>query len=351
MVIYICLIIYVLIVGGYNKSKKASKLATIIAFFVAFTVVQALRSYTVGTDTPMYIKFYNNIALNSRFEPGFMLLCKILNYFKLDSRWLSIITNFGYMYFIYKNTDKLTESALIYIFMNFYFDSFNLMRQSIAVSILLIAMTAFLNKKYIRFFILWLVACQFHNTCYVYILVLIYIYINSFMKTWKSKTAFFLACMCILYFITPLILSTLFSVSDISSNYYYYTSGRGLEYIERNVFGSVLLVLLNSMLLLYACLRKKTILSNIREAEFQFYFSNMCCAILCYVAAIQIEIFSRFGHYFMPAAIILVPMCFKENNKKSYFDKLVIYGGLIVQWIIIIIYRPIWNGAVPYSFL
>lgn len=353
LAIYVLLLLWIMICGYMYSSGKIRKKTFIILCYLAFSVLGACRDVTVGTDTGMYDRFFRAGVYTGRFENGFLILCRLLSKISSSTRILlittSTIANAGYMYFIYKNTDRIIEACLIYVFMNFYFDTYNLMRQELAVSIMLVAITMLCNKKYIKFLLLWLLACQFHNSCYIYMVCPCLYMLYKRIKNMQLKVVFTVLVIVFVYVLTPLVYNKIFSNGALSSNYYYYQSS---VYVERNTFGSALMTLLYCIVLLYAISQRKRLMSLMTVDKIEYYFASLCCSIVFYSMAIQVEIFSRFVHYFTPVSIILISDAIpKANKRRAIIERFVIYSIIILYWCIIIIFRPTWHGAVPYKFM
>ena len=66
--------------------------------------------------------------------------------------------------------------------------------------------------------------------------------------------------------------------------------------------------------------------------------------------AMKMNIIGRMNQYFWIYSIILVPNMVKGEKRSK--DRLLLYFGIIlmssVYWIIIAVFRPEWNGAIPY---
>ena len=80
------------------QHSKGARLLFCWIIFGILALLAMIRAYTVGIDTPQFIGAYQDIGFNSsfslnqyRYEPGFTILCKLLNYVNKEGKcWLSI---------------------------------------------------------------------------------------------------------------------------------------------------------------------------------------------------------------------------------------------------------------------
>lgn len=192
--IYIYNSLSILLLGILLNKKLDSpkyKKIYLIFCFIQMILIQGLRDISVGTDTTLYVNTYNNYLHNKsyfyqfmHFEYGFQLLYIILQKMNMSSQQMLIIvsslTMFGFAYFIYKNSKNVYISTFIFACM-LYPNSFNIMRQYLAISIAINSYQFIINNKYIRGFILIFIGSLFHITA---ILMLIPLILN-FVKNWS----------------------------------------------------------------------------------------------------------------------------------------------------------------------
>lgn len=207
--IYIYNAISILVIGLLLKKQlhndKKKKKFLMFAFMQMF-IIQALRSPNVGTDVMHYVNVYRNFQnseyygfMFTHFEPGFKCLYLVMKYFNCTQQWLlvivSAITMCGFAYFIYKNTENIWLSTFIFACM-FYPNSFNIMRQYMAVSIAINSFQYVIENKYINGSILILFGALFHSAALLMFIPMLF----QIIKNWKIirnlivvSTAFFFA--------------------------------------------------------------------------------------------------------------------------------------------------------------
>ncbi|MCL2697124.1 MAG: EpsG family protein [Oscillospiraceae bacterium] len=179
MAIYITLLCSAVLPSFFaqiNENEKQKKRYLIFVFTLA-ALAAALRGISVGADTRQFAGAYVEIgylswdrAFTLRYEPGFIILCKLLNFISSDYQLLFIVTSafitFSFARFIYKNSDNIVISTVVFFCM-FFAQSMNLMRQYIAVGILLFGLEFLKRKKYNRFLLFVLLAASFHYSAIV----------------------------------------------------------------------------------------------------------------------------------------------------------------------------------------
>lgn len=167
MIVYIILIFLVLVLNLFCRNTLfASIFLGVLMIFIAAT-----KALTVGSDTyNYYIAFVNVESLYYlRTFAGTQILwyyfnvfcCEYLNYDIFQFLCYSIII-YGFFYSFQKESAYPLFSILVFILMYFYFSSFNVMRQYIAISIVLLAYIQLLSRKYVVFLLFVLLASCFH---------------------------------------------------------------------------------------------------------------------------------------------------------------------------------------------
>lgn len=182
MIYYILLIIIITIVWLLIKLlnlKNGEKLFLKVAFLLLI-LFAALRSENVGTDLRNYKIFYelvNSFSLTkllTLFEPGYALYSfALFNISKGSFQFLLIVTSIftliGPYYFIKENSNNYFLSVIVYICLSFYIFTFSGLRQSIALSILLLSLKFVKNKKFYSFILCIALAFCFHKSAIIFL--------------------------------------------------------------------------------------------------------------------------------------------------------------------------------------
>lgn len=161
------------------SQKRISRKVLIAVSGIVLWLTACLRAETLGADMGNYLKWYNLIAETPvaqwpemrkivTAEYGYILFCKILTILSISPRGFIIITSFlvliGPLSLIYRYSSKPWISFWIFIVWGFYTAGFNIIRQSIGISIVCLAIPFIIHKKPIKFIIMILLASCFHKT-------------------------------------------------------------------------------------------------------------------------------------------------------------------------------------------
>lgn len=196
MIIYILMLLLALLFSFIATKTKNKKLRIVLPIFSAipFAVVSAIR-YDVGTDYLYRYASNFNVLLKGRdvsnLEIGFKILNKLCilitnNYQIIFVLTSFIITSFIF-YTIYRDSKNVPLSITLYFIGAFFFQSLNMVRQFVAISIILYSYKYFLNKDWIKWLLFTILASMFHTTSLV---VAILCLGNNFVKKIFQKDIF-----------------------------------------------------------------------------------------------------------------------------------------------------------------
>lgn len=125
-------------------------------------VVAGLRAVSVGADTTTYVEAYQYIARTewgslvqrtvlSAFEPGYVLTNKAFALISADERffliWTSVLSLLPVIYLIGRYSRVPVLSFVLYIFTNQYLFLIGVIRQTVAMSFVLMAFSIILDNK------------------------------------------------------------------------------------------------------------------------------------------------------------------------------------------------------------
>lgn len=326
-------------------------------------LIAGLRKYTVGIDTSQFYNAFTAIGQSSdwtfsefRYEYGFSLLCKILYLIFKEPQSLilvsSLFINFSVCMFIKTNSKNYFLSTLFYVFLNFYFNYMNIMRQGICIAIMLLFYRFLRERKYVLYLIGLVFASLFHLTAIAGLLLLIAKIFDN-----DKSFIFLILFVGIISFAFYKQIFTL--IASLLGEYY-------LNYInsvfaESNYFGS-LLIFLEYLLLFASCgyLYYKT--KNENRSENSKFLFLIGIITLCFSALVmRMNIFNRVMSIFEIYFIIIVPNLitdFKYSKGKVVFKYSQLYSNVklfticlsLLFFISINVLRPEWYGVVPYEF-
>ena len=355
MYIYVIIIVLIIILGYILKpsQNQKNKKKYLILIFTILTIVSAIRNYTVGVDTEQFCRAFeyiggmsiSNAIENTRYELGFVLLCKLLSFISDNSQILIIATSIIIMTtiakFIYEESDDVVLSTLLFVLLNYYAMYMNVMRQAMAIAIIIISYKAFLkNGKNIKFTLAVLVASLFHQSALV-MLILIFFRNKKF-----SKKYYFISLL--IGFLVFVFADKLFSIllSIFSSYQDYQTSVFAESNYFAAIFNAIVLFIFYTVGIIYIDFK------NTKKSDsINFYAYMVMINFLLYIATIKISIFTRATTYFNIFNIIWIPAFIKniQNKLAMQIILLMLLFFTILYWGIISVYRPEWYGVIPYE--
>lgn len=169
-----------------KASKDIDNVKGLLIWILLLTLIllASLRDITIGGDTANYLRDYNRTPeldtltksyfKSSRFQPGWIYLVSFVKTFFNDFNALLFIQALFVNTVIFRFFKKHTKFPLLCILLYFvsYYIEFNteILRESIAVCICLLAYNQYLKKKYIPSILLWVLAFYFHISAVIALL-------------------------------------------------------------------------------------------------------------------------------------------------------------------------------------
>ncbi|EOU1983770.1 EpsG family protein, partial [Clostridium perfringens] len=185
--IYIVEMIIASILGVIYQNLKDGrlKIVGVISYAISFLItwfISAIR-FGIGTDYFMYKDIYEYAihgATTSEIiswydvEPGWAFLNRILGMLSKDTQVIFIVTSFIFIFCIYKAIsdfkDDISVGMSIFIFLAIaYIPSFNVVRQYLAIGILMLSFKYIKDKKLIKFLTIVILASFFHYTALIFL--------------------------------------------------------------------------------------------------------------------------------------------------------------------------------------
>lgn len=181
-----------------HKPSVAKKFCYVMVVFVCMLYISILR-YGLGNDYYSYIYHFNIIRntswsgiFNIDFEPGFVILNKVIALFTADTNILyaiyAVIILIPMAYVIFRYSENIWLSTVMFISLTFFYCTLSFIRQSIAFAIIFLAYKYFVQRKHFMVLLFIFFACLFHST--VVILIPLYILAVVVKLNWKSITVY-----------------------------------------------------------------------------------------------------------------------------------------------------------------
>ncbi|CRK80176.1 EpsG family protein [Neobacillus massiliamazoniensis] len=309
-------------------AKRVSANIMIGIIVLILSITAGLRSSMVGLDTMQYIRIiestsstYSGELYYRYFEIGFQILIKILMFLVKEPHYvlllISLITNSLIIRTLWFFREKISFSLSIFCYITmFYFETYNILRQWLAIAIIFFAIRYLLKSRYVLFLIFVIIASTIH---YSAIISLVFIPIHLFIK---KKLSFNI----ILTFLITIPLA-LFGMKTFIGNYSYYLNSN-ISFGSKNInFGLSFIVNLGIIIFsLFLYLKKEYKFS---DSNFQKQIIFICLigqlmSILGYIYMFA----GRIASYATVYQIILFSMMSKTKTLSIIIKFVIVLLGL-----------------------
>lgn len=163
---------------------QSSKLKITKKFFITLVILilalfAGLRDITVGKDTWAYIRAIQSSSSNysgelfyKYYEGGFGILIKILVWFLKDPHYvigiIALLTNALIVKTLWHFRDNYSFSFSVFLYYTlYYFETYNILRQYLAMAILFYAIRFVLEKRYVIFVMFALLSASIHGAALI----------------------------------------------------------------------------------------------------------------------------------------------------------------------------------------
>ena len=302
------------------KEKKSIENKNQGAFiFTLLGVFLAIR-YQVGNDYAEYYVIFNQISegtYDSYFEPGFVFFYKLFDSPELFLAVLSITSVFIlYRVFNYFSTNHFYVSLFLYYSVFLIIFNIHLIRQGVAIAIILLSFTYLHQKKYIKFVLLVLLAANFHKSA---LIALPFAFVIGLELTKNTRLIIF-GIAIFSYLVFTFFKSEFFAVLSIIPitrrfasvyNNLRYSSGYGIS--MGLLFDVALFLFLNT--------RK-----NLNDKQL-FLLNIFLCSIFISIAFNSFNVALRLGYYFRMVSVFLFVSLINVRPKLVFYMFLILYSG------------------------
>lgn len=376
MTIYLVTLFGLMLYGAcknHNTTNRRRKIYTFVAF-ACLALVAMLRSYNVGRDlqSHYYKTFLRvvNMDWNNLFtlgyENGYLVFYKLISMFTDNGQWMIAIHALFVIgitgWFIYRNSENVVMSTFLFITTNTWFMYMTMMRQAMAVCIVLIALEIWKRKdwkikRYVLYVAIVILAMQFHSSAFIAFFMPIFDFLP-----FKRKHIFISTLVMIASFALYNQMFKAVSFLQIGKRDYtefYSSSGEAINIISLYfVFIYVLIFAIGTLSLVYYNKKRNNQSSGLAvtdESGFSNSFLLYMVLILavCRITGLKINIMARMTYCFMPFVYVLLPRsinCFQNINNKKIV-KLTMYFFMTAAFIWLTYSSAAsMYGTVPYQF-
>lgn len=321
-----------------------STIGVVVSFLILF-LIAALR-YGIGTDywfryAPLFDQIqYGNVDGQ---EVGYLYLNKVVAYITSDYQGIFVATSLltvGLFYrFFLRMSINPALSVFIYAFGGFYLEDFNLVKQGLAIAIVLNSIEYALRKKHLTFITLTLLAASFHVSALVWFAIWPFMWVR--LRQWV-RIALSLAIIGVVLLMpgtAPLL------VDEFAPEYaWYFVSNYG---VTRSINAVVVIVAIGAFVFTLVKVGRSG--RGDRYADSIINVFAVSTAVL--VATMTIAyLFSRLNYYFDPAQIIALPLALSlvKGARVRHVLTFVFMSAYMTSFVFQFL---IWNahGVMPYE--
>ena len=323
------------VVFGFIASRSNYKAKYFVLFsFFLMTIVLGLRGATVGEDTKMYLNIAERVTniswkevfssfptsqwryisygglsgFSERTETVYLAYCKLIMLIFHNAQAVLLITaaitNALFAKFILDNITVKQDAILaVYIYMcdAMFMNSFNTMRQILAISIAVQSIELIKKEKYKKAIACVLLAACFHQSAIVFFAAdLFYL-----LKKKKERYIYLLVTVCALPVLIPVAIKV---VSIFSSKYASYLS---VSFWGAQLRGTLLLWIIIAIVLFIMIRANQS--NNIDW--WLIYMATIYIGVE--LVGMQLTVISRVAMYFRIFLVLLFPIAQKYFTKKS----------------------------------
>ncbi|MFC0013745.1 MULTISPECIES: EpsG family protein [Allobacillus] len=345
LIVFFSILIFTFLITFPKKSYEKEKLFFWVTFTILF-LISALRGPQIGTDTANYIRGfkrisnaeYSNFFNVVRWEEGYVLFNKIISILSNSPQIIIIFTSLLILscvfYFINRNSKNIIFSIYIFVTMFYYFASFNIIRQFLAIGIILIAYKFILERRIVPFAALILFASTFHGLAILFLPV----YFLYGVKLNKLNTIIITFGVTFFVYFFEKILNIIF---EFFPSYQWYVD---TDYFEG---GGILTSLISASILVFGFLiRQITKISK----EYDFLLILTILSLLISLLSMKVSILNRFDYYFSVFNILFIPLAINSIEDKK--TRIIIYYVVYCIAFLYFLARLIegFHGVTPYNF-
>ena len=362
MLIYLISFLYCIFFHyvAYRVDNKTAKYVLVFLPLVWLAVLAGMRDYGVGTDTMMYSKAYfddaryadgigdllnnNNVTISNKGYLflnylGAMMMSHIFIEWFLTELLILVFTYLAVLKLSRQYTINLAVFSMLYLFA-FYNPSLNLMRQTCAISICLLAFAYLLEKRTIVAVALILLSVTFHTSAAIFLLAFAYYYLRDT----KHKTLILsilvvgMAVGILLYYQ----LLNLLGQFGLFSRVYMERYGLNSQYAGERVPYAFVVVSITIYIGIYLSHRKKIL----KDSEHFFILLIHTTFSILMMLNVLVNTLIRISYYFYALDIALMAVLL--TSRKMYFGyKIVLPTVIFLMWLYNFMYL---NGNATYPY-
>ena len=342
------------------KMKPGSKKILCFLLLVPAFLMTAFRAVSVGNDTVVYLRGFNYVRsytnlskaiTESRMEIGYVtvsyLFAKLGCSFITFQAAVSAFIYFSLYKFISRYTVNVGMSCFVFLAMGMICGPMNTVRMWCAIAILLFSMKYVLDKKFFRFAMLVCIATTFHTSALVFLIIY-----PLYHSSWSRRNKW-----VIIAGSAVIALSGQIFFEKLTSLIGKYDKYLQTEYF--NDFNKTAIYLTLAVDVCFAILMYAVSSGNKeRRLDTEDHFDDLFPIIVMLILGLDIigltnTIMSRVSAYFSVYYLLIIPSALKRirlNGNRTVVTICILFM-LALRFVIIQVYRPSWNGVIPFEWI
>jgi len=335
--LYITVVIITTFLAKMGKRKNNKKLSIFLIILI-LTLYSGVRAESVGTDTLNYVTHINlwqTIESYIRYptEPGLRIISILSSYISNNISTvliiIALIINTLIILRLWSYRDKLSFTTSIFIYSaSYYIMTFSGIRQWIAIAIVFYASKYILEKSFIKYIFLILLATLFHNTAIIAIGIPIIDIFSSKYKYHKKSLLISLIIFPLIIFSVLFLAEYNFQLISQYSNYIEnitLQSGSGITLWIRIIIG----------LLIKFTINKDTFSSLDEYLFFKRTYNVYFVGLIIIIPGYYLANINRLALYYTIYELIIFGIVSKNRKKgKLYFVFILILAYTVLMFII-----------------
>lgn len=312
--------------SGKQKKNYIITMAVIHAFVSGFRyklLTGDLQKYACSFLASGKQKWFSDEILNGGKNFLFYLFLKAVNFFTNENFQIvliiiAVIIEVAVAFIVYKHSPSPWLSYLIWNCFSFYIFGFNAMKQSFAMAFVMLAFSAIMDKKPVKFTVWMLIAGSIHFPAFVF-----------FPAYFISRRKISIKFLTVYVALAILVFAFRVQIVDFIKDFYYEES---IEFEDSGGIGG-------RFIMMCAILFAGIMLKGLNGKKFSTLFHIIAIAAILQIFSSFDNIFTRLSDYYFQMSIIFIPMIFTDFDDEAYPDSLSnkrLYFGTKVKKLLII---------------
>lgn len=358
MIVYVITFIAISVLHFFSWRVKYLRPTFLFISLFLLLLVSSMRDVTVGVDTRDYLDFFEYTRLNglnlqeinvtklfvpSGFEIGFKvytyLISLISSSFVMYLFISSILIYLPVYLFIKRYSTNYYLSLVIYYCL-FFFGSMSLLRQSIAMSIIILGTKFIVNRNPIKYLAIVLLASSFHISALI--VIILYPVYNKSLSKFSATMTLFLAAL-VFGFMGALVKF----VATVNPRYEFYLDRiNSFSLASYLAFGLYLLILF-----ILITLYDKSVVARKFAINYSFLIITSFLAMVIMGLSIKVNSLDRLSLLFLIYTVISIPifMSTSKNFKYVRFLKVGLVSIFVAHASVTLLIKPEWYGVTDYK--